>query len=79
MKQRTIRNARIVAGDEEFTGCVVIENGLIKSVDQGDSSALGAEDWGGDWLMPGLWNYTPTTWRNICHHAPACCGMRTPP
>ena len=54
MKQRTIRNARIVAGDEEFTGCVVIENGLIKSVDQGDSSALGAEDWGGDWLMPGL-------------------------
>lgn len=54
MKQRTIRNARIVAGDEEFTGCVVINNGLIQSVDRGTSAALGAEDWGGDWLMPGL-------------------------
>jgi alpha-D-ribose 1-methylphosphonate 5-triphosphate diphosphatase len=54
MKQRIFRNARIVTADEEFTGSVVLEDGLIRSVDTGDTSVAGAEDWAGDWLMPGL-------------------------
>ena len=54
MQQRIIRNAKIVTATEEFTGCMVIEAGTIRSVDRGDTSAPGAEDWAGDWLLPGL-------------------------
>lgn len=54
MKQRIFRNARIVTADEEFTGSVVMEDGIIRAVDRGDTSVPGAEDWAGDWLMPGL-------------------------
>ena len=54
MNQRIIRNARIVTADEEFTGSLTVEDGIIRSVDRGDTSAPGAEDWAGDWLMPGL-------------------------
>lgn len=54
MKQCIIRNARIVTADEEFTGSVAVEDGIIRSVDRGNTSAPGAEDWAGDWLMPGL-------------------------
>lgn len=54
MKQRIIRNARIVTASEEFTGCLVIEAGLIRSIERGDTSVSGAEDWAGDWLLPGL-------------------------
>lgn len=54
MKQRIIRNARIVAGDELFTGCAVIEGDLIRAIDTGGASLAGAEDWEGDWLLPGL-------------------------
>jgi alpha-D-ribose 1-methylphosphonate 5-triphosphate diphosphatase len=54
MKQRIFRNARIVTADEEFTGHVVIEDGLICAMDRGGSSVTGAEDWAGDWLLPGL-------------------------
>ena len=54
MNQRIIRNARIVTADEEFTGSVVIEDGIIRRVDAADTSVPGAEDWAGDWLMPGL-------------------------
>ncbi len=54
MKQRIIRNARIVTASEEFTGCMVIEAGLIRSIERGDTSVSGAEDWAGDWLLPGL-------------------------
>jgi alpha-D-ribose 1-methylphosphonate 5-triphosphate diphosphatase len=54
MKQRIIRNARIVTATEEFTGCMVIEGGLILSIERGDTSVPGAEDWAGDWLLPGL-------------------------
>jgi alpha-D-ribose 1-methylphosphonate 5-triphosphate diphosphatase len=54
MNQRIIRNARIVTSDEEFTGSLTVEDGIIRSVDRGNTSAPGAEDWAGDWLMPGL-------------------------
>lgn len=49
-----IRNAHIVTATEEFIGCVAIEGGHISAVDSGRTSALGAEDWEGDWLLPGL-------------------------
>jgi alpha-D-ribose 1-methylphosphonate 5-triphosphate diphosphatase len=54
MKQRIFRNARIVTADTEFTGTVVVDNGIIQSLDSGDTSVPGAEDWAGDWLLPGL-------------------------
>jgi alpha-D-ribose 1-methylphosphonate 5-triphosphate diphosphatase len=54
MNQRIIRNARIVAQGETFTGCAVIEGGVIRAVDWGSSIVAGAEDWEGDWLLPGL-------------------------
>jgi alpha-D-ribose 1-methylphosphonate 5-triphosphate diphosphatase len=54
MTQRIIKNAKIVTASEEFTGCLVVDDGLICSVDRGDTSAPGAEDWAGDWLLPGL-------------------------
>ena len=54
MNQRIIQNARIIAADEEFTGSVAVEDGIIRSVDRGNTSVPGAEDWAGDWLMPGL-------------------------
>jgi alpha-D-ribose 1-methylphosphonate 5-triphosphate diphosphatase len=54
MKQKIIRNARIVTASEEFTGCMVVEGGLIRSIERGDTSLPGAEDWQGDWLLPGL-------------------------
>jgi alpha-D-ribose 1-methylphosphonate 5-triphosphate diphosphatase len=54
MKQRIIRNARIVTADEEFTGSVVIEDGIIEALERGNTAVPGAEDWAGDWLLPGL-------------------------
>ena len=54
MKSRLIKNARIIALNEEFIGCLHMEDGLIRSVDRGDTAVAGAEDWAGDWLMPGM-------------------------
>ncbi|SAK44731.1 phosphonate metabolism PhnM protein [Caballeronia arationis] len=49
-----IRNARIVTRDEEFIGVVRIEDGRITEVAPGGTSAREAEDWNGDYLLPGL-------------------------
>jgi len=54
MTQRIIKNAKIVTATEEFTGCMVLEGGIIRAVERGDTSVAGAEDWAGDWLLPGL-------------------------
>lgn len=54
MKQRIFSNARIVTADDEFTGCVLVVDGIIRGMDTGTSSLPEAEDWGGDWLLPGL-------------------------
>ena len=51
---QVLGNARIVTANAEFIGTVVIENGVIESVEPTDKLALGAEDWAGDWLLPGL-------------------------
>lgn len=49
-----IRNARIVTRDEVFTGVVRVEDGTIREVERGTTSAREAEDWNGDYLLPGL-------------------------
>jgi alpha-D-ribose 1-methylphosphonate 5-triphosphate diphosphatase len=54
MTRHTIRNARIVTADEELIGCVVIDGEIITAVDRSDTQARDADDWGGDWLLPGL-------------------------
>lgn len=54
MTQRIIKNAKIVTASEEFTGCMVIEDGLIQSIERGNTAVASAEDWAGDWLLPGL-------------------------
>ena len=54
MTQRIIKNAKIVTASEEFTGCMVIEGGLIQSIERGNTAVPSAEDWAGDWLLPGL-------------------------
>lgn len=54
MTTRIIRNANIVSAAHLFMGTVLIEDGVIRAVDQGDTSLGAAEDWAGDWLMPGL-------------------------
>lgn len=54
MSTHIIHNARIVTPQAEFTGHVVIEDGLIAAMGEGATSAPAAQDWEGDWLMPGL-------------------------
>lgn len=54
MNERIIRNARIVTGTETFTGCAVIDGDTIRAIDTGGATLAGAEDWDGDWLLPGL-------------------------
>lgn len=54
MSERILRNARIVTADECFVGSVLIRNGLVSEVASGASACLGAEDFEGDYLMPGL-------------------------
>jgi alpha-D-ribose 1-methylphosphonate 5-triphosphate diphosphatase len=54
MNPRIIRNARIVTPEESFVGCVVVDGDTIRSVDPGSTGAMDAENWDGDWLLPGL-------------------------
>lgn len=54
MRERIIRNARLVLSDEVFTGCLVERDGLIHAVDRGGTAVTAAEDWAADWLLPGL-------------------------
>lgn len=54
MTRHLIRNARIVTGEESFIGCLAVEGDTIRSVEPGATSACAAEDWEGDWLLPGL-------------------------
>lgn len=51
---KLIRNAKIVTADEMFTGTVCLEGGRIADVSAGVTTVAGAEDWQGDYLLPGL-------------------------
>ncbi len=49
-----VKNARIVTRDETFVGVVRIEDGTIRDLARGTTAVSGADDWGGDYLVPGL-------------------------
>ncbi len=49
-----ISNARIVTRDDVFVGAVRIEDGTIRDLTRGATAARDAEDWDGDYLLPGL-------------------------
>lgn len=51
---RTISNARIVTADEEFIGSLCVDGELIADVIPGSTSIRGADDWEGDYLLPGM-------------------------
>jgi alpha-D-ribose 1-methylphosphonate 5-triphosphate diphosphatase len=54
MNRRIIRNARIVTPEEAFTGCAIVDGDTIRAAHPGNTSVPGAEDWEGDWLLPGV-------------------------
>ncbi len=54
MTQHIICNARIITTDDEFTGTLVVKDGLISAIDRSNTALPEAQDWAGDWLMPGL-------------------------
>jgi alpha-D-ribose 1-methylphosphonate 5-triphosphate diphosphatase len=54
MARQIFTNARVVTPDEAFLGTVELHAGRIVRVDVGATNAPGAEDLGGDYLLPGL-------------------------
>ena len=49
-----IKNARLIMNHEVIQGSLSVVNGRIDSIDSGCSAALGAVDFEGDFLMPGM-------------------------
>jgi alpha-D-ribose 1-methylphosphonate 5-triphosphate diphosphatase len=54
MTETVLANARIVLPAEVMQGAVAIRDGLIAAIDSGAGVPRGAEDLGGDLLVPGL-------------------------
>jgi len=54
MARQIFTNARVVTPDEAFLGTVELHAGSIVRVDVGATNAPGAEDFRGDYLLPGL-------------------------
>ncbi len=54
MTTLTITNARIVTRDRDFIGNARMRCGRIAGVDEGALRLAGAEDWNGDFLLPGF-------------------------
>lgn len=54
MARQLFTNARVVTPEEAFLGTVELHAGSIVRVDVGATNAPGAEDFGGDYLLPGL-------------------------
>ncbi|MDB5773591.1 MAG: alpha-D-ribose 1-methylphosphonate 5-triphosphate diphosphatase, partial [Burkholderia sp.] len=51
---KIISNARIVTADEEFLGSMTVKGECIDDASGVNTSVLEAEDWGGDYLLPGM-------------------------
>lgn len=49
-----ITNARIVTADEEFLGSLFVKHDVIAEVTASRSAVPDADDWDGDYLLPGL-------------------------
>ncbi len=56
MPELILSNARIVLEDEILQGSVKIVGGKIADISEGQSKV--GEDFGGDYLIPGLWSCT---------------------
>jgi alpha-D-ribose 1-methylphosphonate 5-triphosphate diphosphatase len=54
MTVQRITNVRIVTSDEIVLGTVEVRDGLFASIQPGRSQVAPAEDWEGDYLLPGL-------------------------
>jgi alpha-D-ribose 1-methylphosphonate 5-triphosphate diphosphatase len=54
MQETILTNAVIVTADDSFPGTVVVRDGAIAEVARGRSTAAGALDLQGDYLLPGL-------------------------
>ncbi|OYU19214.1 MAG: phosphonate metabolism protein PhnM [Rhodobacteraceae bacterium PARR1] len=54
MTDTLLSNARIVLPHEVIHGSVLLRDGVIAAIDPGPTAVAGAEDMGGDLLMPGL-------------------------
>lgn len=54
MSELVITNARLVTRDEEFLGTLHVRAGMIADVSTGAVAVCGAQDWCGDYLLPGL-------------------------
>jgi alpha-D-ribose 1-methylphosphonate 5-triphosphate diphosphatase len=53
-RQTLITNARVILADEVIDGTIMFQGEQIVSVGSGNTSIAGAEDWQGDYLLPGL-------------------------
>jgi len=49
-----VTNARVVTTDDMFRGSVLVEHGQIQVVEHGRTSYRAADNWEGDYLIPGL-------------------------
>ena len=54
MSTRLITNARVATADEIVLGTVELHESRFTDVQPGTTSLAAAEDWGGDYLIPGL-------------------------
>lgn len=54
LNEQILTNARIVTADQVFTGTVVLRDGLISDVQTGVSYLPQAQNFDGDYLLPGL-------------------------
>jgi alpha-D-ribose 1-methylphosphonate 5-triphosphate diphosphatase len=54
MSTISITNARIVTGERDFPGNLHVRCGRIAGIDEGALRLAGAEDWNGDFLLPGF-------------------------
>ena len=54
MSEQVFTNAQIVLGDAMIRGSVVVREGRIADISEGNSSVAGALDFDGDLLLPGL-------------------------
>ncbi|WP_296988334.1 alpha-D-ribose 1-methylphosphonate 5-triphosphate diphosphatase [Thalassospira sp. UBA1131] len=54
MTEQIFTNAKLVLANEVIDGAVQVKDGKISDISDRPSNLLGAEDMGGDYLMPGL-------------------------
>ena len=54
MSEQAYTNAKIVTADREFLGTIIIQDGKIATLDEGNTATPGAENFEGDYLLPGF-------------------------